>query len=304
MLNYHHLRIFHLVAREGGLRQAAARLHVTLPTISAQLRQLAEALGEPLFFKAGRRLVLTAAGRMALEYADEIFSLGSQLEAAFVRGISAGQKRIHIGIVNSLPKLLAHELLRPAISGPDAVWLICHEAPVDDLVSLLAVNRFDLVLADEPVAGEQHPSIFNQRLGNCTVAVCGTPALARKYRRDFPRSLQDAPFFLPSAGMPLRRSIDAWFLKHRIAPRIVAEFDDTALMKDFAADGAGFVPLLSVALEAARRIYGWEIAGSMTGLRAEYYALYTARSSQNPIIRKILERPALKPGSPAKKGKS
>jgi len=287
MLNYHHLRIFRAVAREGSLRAASERLHLTQPTMSTQIHQLEDALGEPLFLRSGRRLILTAAGRLALEYAEEIFSLGDQMQAAFAQGVGEGPRRLHVGIVNSLPKLVARELLGPVFVMESRPRVICHEGLIEDLAVRLTQHRLDLLLADEPLSGETKLTAFNHRLGACGVTLCGTENLAARHRRGFPESLNGAPLLLPAAVMPLRRSLDAWLLEKNIQPHIVAEFDDTALLKDFAADGLGLAPIHQAALAQARNLYHLVPVGEVRGLSAEFYAITAERTLRNPFVRAI-----------------
>jgi len=290
MLNYHHLRIFWMVAREGSLRAAGEKLHLTQPTLSAQIHQLEEVIGEPLFLRAGRRLILTVAGRMALDYAEEIFSLGAEMQAAFSQGAGSGPRRLHVGIVQSLPKLIARELLRPVMQHVPAVRLVCHEGLLDDLTLRLAQHRLDVILADEPVSGEGNLGAFNHRLGACGVSFCATRDLVRRHRRGFPESLNDAPILLPAPAMPLRRMLDDWFQRRGIQPRVVAEFDDTALMKDFAAEGLGIAPVHQATLAQTKDIYRLEPLGVAQGIRAEFHAISAERKLRNSAVRAITEQ--------------
>lgn len=289
-MNYHHLRIFWTVAREGSLRAAAAKLHLTQPTMSTQIHQLEDSLGEPLFQRSGRKLILTAAGRVAMEYAEEIFGLGAELQAAFAQGMESKPNRLNVGIVDSLPKLIARELLRPVFAIGSPVRLVCHEGVLDDLVLRLKQHRLDVLLTDTQISGEVAHGTFHHKLGACGISLCAAPAIARRHGRKFPHSLEGAPFLLPTPAMPLRRELDAWFHREGIAPRIVAEFDDTALLKDFAADGIGIAPIHQNVLQQARESYGLSVLGAVKGIRAEFFAVSVERKLGNEAILAITGR--------------
>ena len=249
-LNYHHLLYFWAVAKEGGLRRASEKLRVSEPSISAQLRLLEEELGDKLFLRKGRGLVLTEMGQFAFGYADEIFSLGSEFIAA-VRRQEPDHKRalrFTIGVEDSFSKLLTYEILKPVFKMDRRVQLVCREGKADELVAQLAIHRLDAVLADEPATGSLKFEVFSHLLGKSTVSVCAPRKFAPKLRSGFPQSLHQAPALLPTPNTSLRRSLDEWFHAAGIQPRIVAEFEDGALMKLAAANGEGFiaVPTLTV----------------------------------------------------------
>ncbi len=290
MMNYHHLRIFWTVAREGSLRAAAAKLHLTQPTMSTQIHQLEDSLGEPLFQRSGRKLILTAAGRMALEYAEEIFGLGAELQAAFGQGMESKPNRLNVGIVDSLPKLIARELLRPVFARVSSVRLVCHEGVLEDLALRLKQHRLDVLLTDTQISGEIAQGTFHHKLGTCGISLCAAPTVARRFGKKFPHSLEGAPFLLPTPAMPLRRELDAWFHREGIMPRIVAEFDDTALLKDFAADGIGIAPIHQNVLQQAQESYGLAVLGAVKGIRAEFYAVSVERKVKSEAILAITER--------------
>src|SRR6476646_1212846 len=230
-LNFHHLRYFWMVARKGGVRKAAQELHVSQPSISAQLRLLEESLGQKLFRRSGRNLVLTETGQLVLNYADEIFSAGRELMNAVKQRPGKHPVRVNIGLTDAFPKLIAFQILRAAFRFEAAVHMICREGEIGPLVSHLQAHRLDLVLADEPASSSLKAKTFNHRLGRSGVTFCAVAQIAKKLRRNFPKSLHQAPALLPSDNMGMREPLEKWFHAKGIRPRIVGEFEDAGLMK-------------------------------------------------------------------------
>lgn len=283
-LNYHHLRYFWMVAREGGLRPAAVKLHVSAPSISAQIRELEEALGERLFRRSGRTNVLTDAGQVVLRYADEIFSLGRELANAVKQRPTAKALRLHVGVADSFPKLVTQQLLEPVFALPQVVHVICREGKVDDLLAQLVAHRLDVVLADEPAPGSLKVRVFNHPMGECGVTFCAAPRLASSLRKGFPRSLHQAPALLPAETTGLRRSLERWFQSLGITPRIVAEFEDAALMKVMASDGRGFIPVPSVVAQEAVDRFSLRIIGATEKCRDQFFAITADRRIHHPAV--------------------
>ena len=283
-LNYHHLRYFWAVAREGGLRRAAEKLHVSPPSVSAQIRELEAALGEKLFRRSGRGNVLTEAGQIALRYADEIFSLGRELAHAVQQRPTARALRLHVGVADSFPKLVTHQILEPIFALPQPVHTICREGKVEDLLGHLAAHRLDVVLADEPAPGSLKVRVFNHPLGECGVTFCAAGKLAASLRRGFPSSLHGAPALLPAEGTGLRRALDRWFQARGIAPRIVAEFEDAALMKVMASDGRGFIPVPSLVAAEAEARFSLRFVGATEECREQFFAITAERRIDHPAV--------------------
>ncbi len=282
-LNYHHLRYFWTVAREGGLQQAATKLHVSPPSISAQIRELEEALDVKLFRRSGRRNVLTDAGQIALRHADEIFGLGNDLVSSLKQRPTERALKLHIGVADSLPKLVTYEILKPALEL-SAVHLVCREGKIDELLAQLGTHRLDIVLADEPASSSVKFRAFNHRLGESAVTFCAAPSLAQRLRRGFPKSLDDTPALLPIENSPLRRALESWFRARKIAPRVIAEFEDLALMKVMAAQEHGVVPVPSVVVQEAIDRYGLREIGAAENCREEFYAITAERKITHPVV--------------------
>lgn len=299
-LNFHHLRYFWVTAREGSVTEAAKRLRVTQPTVSEQLRLLEETLGEPLLRREGRRLVLTEVGRTVVRFADEIFSLGDDLVDT-VRGRPTGRPaRLAVGLAESVPKAIAYRILEPALG----MHIVCVEDTQERLLAQLAAHGLDMVITDEPAAASQ--SAHSHELGECGVSVFGTSKLVKAARDGFPRSLDGAPMLLPAIGSALRREIDHWLDARSIAPKVLGEFQDLALMSVFAQAGAGlFVAPDAIAPQgppdAARPrgairnasilAHGLRRLGAMKPLRQKFYVLTVERRLAHPAVQLIASAP-------------
>jgi len=286
-LNYHHLRYFWVAAKEGGLRKAADKLHLSQPTISAQIAALEGALGEKLFRRGGRSLALTEVGHRVLSYAEQIFSLGQELLDASRQRPSARPLQVQIGITDSLPKLLSYEIIKPIFKLEQPVQAVCREGKAADLLGQLAAFRLDIVLADEPAPSSLPIKVFNHLLGECGVSFCAAPKLAANLKRKFPKSLNDAPVLLPATSGALRQSLEKWFQAQDIRPRLVAEFDDAALMKVAAVDSLGFFALATLMAKEAVTRYGFQVIGRTEECRQQFYAISAERKLTHPAVQAI-----------------
>jgi LysR family transcriptional activator of nhaA len=288
-LNYHHLLYFWTVARLGSVARATEELYLSQPTISAQIRVLEESLGEKLFTRTGRNLMLTEAGRVVFRYADEIFSLGRELRGA-VKGRSPGRPvRFVVGVADVLPKLIAYRLLEPALHLAEPIRVVCREDKPERLLAELSVYGLDLVLADAPIAPTVKIRAFNHLLGECGVTVFGTAQVAAAYRHGFPRSLDGAPFLLPTDNTTLRRSLDQWFDAEGIRPLVVGEFEDSALLQVFGQTGAGLFAAPSVIEVEVRRQYRVQVIGRLEAVRERFYAISVERKLKHLAVVAISE---------------
>lgn len=284
-LNYHHLQYFWKVARAGSIRAAAAEMRVSPPAISMQLNSLEETLGEPLFERTRRKLVLTDVGRVVYEYADEIFNLGSELLEA-VRSRPTGRPlRLVVGIVDVLPKLIAQWLIEPALQLEEPVRIVCREASADKLVAQLALHELDVVLSDSPFDPSLNIKAYNHLLGECGITFVGAPGVLPRGR--FPRSLNHAPMLLPTDNTALRRALDQWFGSLDIHPEIVGEFEDYALLRLFGEAGRGIFPLPSIFERQLHRASGIRRLGSTEAVRSRFYAISLERKLQHPGVMAI-----------------
>lgn len=288
-LNYHHLHYFWVVAREGSIARACDVLKLAQPTISGQIRALEEALGERLFVRSGRGLTLTDTGRVVFRYADEIFSLGRELMDT-LRGRPIGRPlRFAVGVADVLSKLVAYKLLEPALRLGAPLRIICREDRPERLLAELAVHDLDLVLCDGPVPPGMKGRVFNHLLGECGVTLFGRRDLAERFRPGFPASLDGAPILLPTEGTTLRRSLEQWLDGQGIRPRVVGEFDDSALLKVFGEAGLGVFPMPAVVEEEVVRSPELQVVGRIEAVRERFYAWSMERRLKHPAVVAISE---------------
>lgn len=288
-VNFKYLEYFWVVAKEGSVTRAAESLFVTQPAISTQIRKLERQLGEKLFLKSGRGLVLTEMGQLVFRYAEEIFSLGQEL-AETVRGQPSGRPlRLAVGVADAVPKLVAYQLLAPALRMETPVRLVVHEGAPDRLCAELAVHSLDLVLSDAPLPPTVNVKAFNHLLGECGASMLATAPLAQRFRKGFPGSLDLAPMLLPTENTALRRSLDRWFAEVGVRPQTVAEIEDSAVLKVFGQEGAGLFVVPSVVEEQVCRQYHVEPVGRAEAIRERFYAISVERRLRHPAVVAISE---------------
>lgn len=283
-LNYNHLQYFWAVAREGSIVNAAKRLHVTPQTISGQLALLEDNIGQPLFDRIGRSLVLTEVGHNVLEYADEIFALGAELSHVIRGQKLGGPSVLSIGIVNSMPKLIAERIVAPALTDENPVRIRCHEESLEQLLSALAVHKLDIVLSDQPMPKGLGLRGFNHKLGESGLSFFAQRRIARHYKNTFPDSLNNAPMLLPTQHSALRRRLDEWFDSHGIVPQIMGEFDDSALLKAFGEVGAGMFAAPSVIEKEICKMYGMSVIGRTESVKEKFYAISPELRIKHPSV--------------------
>ena len=288
-LNYSHLLYFWPVAREGSIARASETLHLTPQTISGQLKLLEESVGEPLFHRVGRGLALSETGRIVNQYADEIFALGAELTQRVKRKELGVPLALNVGIVNSIPKLIAYRILEPALSMADPVRIVCRESDLDALLGDLAVHRLDLVLSDRAIPAGLNVRAYNHRLGASGVSLFAHRRIARRYERKFPASLEGAPLLLPVESNALRRDLDDWFDRQGITPRVVAEFDDSALLKAFGEAASGIFPAPDAIAAEVQDMYHSRRVGPIDGVSETFYAISPERKLKHPAVLRITE---------------
>ncbi len=290
-MNFKHLHYFWVAAKAGGIVRAGAQLNTTPQTLSGQIKLLEERLGRRLFRKSGRKLELTDDGRVALRYADEIFALGGELQAAMreKRGQGPQVLEFRVGVEDAVAKSVAYRLLEPALSMAVSVRLICTEGPFNDLMAQLALHRIDLVIADEPLTSRLSVKAFNHALGRSPMSFFCTPALADTLQGPFPACLNGAPMLIPGATSSLRPQFEAWLLQQQLQPRVVGEFDDGALMMAFGREGRGvFIsPSVVEALTAAQ--YGVRVIGRSSEMSEDFYAISVERRITHPGVAAITQ---------------
>lgn len=283
-LNYHHLRYFHAVAHEGSLTRAAERLNLSQSALSVQLGRLEAALGHDLFERAGRRLILTEAGRIALDYADTIFETGEEL-AATLAGRGTAQRILRIGALPTLSRNFQSRFVAPLLGRRD-IELVLKSGTLADLIAQLEAHELDLVLANAPAPPDARSTLVSHRLDEQPVSLVGPPALAQGFA--FPDSLITLPLILPSHDSDIREPFDRLLDAAGIAPVILAEADDMAMLRLLARDAAALtlVPPIVVTdeLRSGRLV---EVA-KLPGLTESFHAITQRRRFPNPLLKDLL----------------
>lgn len=283
-LNYHHFHYFWMVAREGGIQPAARRLRLTHPTVSAQIRQFEEALGQELFDRSGRRLSLTPVGRMAYEYADEIFRMGEEFMDSIQQSGSPRTLSLVVGATGAIPKVVVRRLLGPALQIEPRIRLVCREDEHDRLLSLLAIRELDVVLSDSPLSPSSGVKAFNHLLGECGTTFFAASRLVSSLTGPFPECLHGAPLLAPLPNSSMGRALRQWFDELGIRPEIVAEVQDSALIKALGQDGVGVFCMPSAVEDEVVRQYHVEMLGRAEEIEERYYAISPERRLRNPAV--------------------
>jgi LysR family transcriptional activator of nhaA len=286
-LNYRHLHYFWVVAKEGGIARAAERLGMAVQTVSAQVRELERSLGHQLLKPLGRGVALTEAGQVAFQRAEEIFQIGQSIIREVREVASASTVRLNVGMSDGLSKLAAHALLDPVLNTP-GLKLLCHEGEFDELMAELALHQLDIVLAGEPAPHNPNLKVSSRLLVSSPVAWCGPAMLVTKATiADFPSCLNRLPVLLPTGHSPLRNALDAWFEVQDVNPRVVAEFEDSALLSVFAARGMGVFPISTLGMEDLQVVRGLKVL-AQTELTEDIHAIVTRRSQHHPLVKQII----------------
>lgn len=285
--NYKHLYYFWVVAKEGGISRAANKLDMAVQTISAQVRELERSLGYALLKPAGRGLVLTDAGMAAMQQADLIFQLGENLPAAVRDAVSSPAVRLAVGISDGLPKLVVRRLLQPVLMEPH-LRLLCNEGEFDDLLGDLALHRLDIVLADRPAPSNPNIKLYSHSMGSSPISWYASAGLYKSAKNDFPHCLADVPVLLPTSHNDVRARIDHWFDHRGIRPRVVGEFEDSALLKTFGASGMGVFPAVEWFHEDLLTRDGVRRLGPCDDVEENFFAIGTERKVQHLLVQRLL----------------
>ncbi len=285
--SYKHLYYFWVVAKEGGMARAAARLGMAVQTVSGQVAELERSLGHSLLKPAGRGLALTEAGLAAMQQAEAIFQLGQALPALVQEAAGHQTLRLQVGVSDGVPKLVVHRLLQAVLTEP-RLRLRCRENDLPDLLADLALHRLDVVLADRPAPADNHLRLFSHPLETSPLAWYGTASLRAASNEVFPACLNELPVLLPSLQSATRHRLDAWLEAHALRPRIVGEFDDSALLKTFGAGGMGVFPAPALVHAELLARYGVHHLGPCTGVDEHYYAIATEKRLHHPLVQRLL----------------
>ncbi|MEZ6073653.1 MAG: transcriptional activator NhaR [Pirellulales bacterium] len=288
-LNYHHLLYFWMVAKEGGISRAAAKLHLAQPTLSNQIRKLEKSIGAKLFDRVGRSLILTDTGQLVFGYADEMFAIGQELSDLLKGMPSKDVLKLTVGVPDVLPKLVIYQLLKPALDLDERLRIVCFEGKLNELVADLALHKLDVVLADTPLTPLTHVRAFNHLLGESSVSFFGTSELAQKYQKNFPDSLHGAPMLLPTQNTTLRRALEQWFDSSGIRPEVTHEFEDSAVIKVFGQHGEGVFAAPTAIKNEICRQYGVIQIGSLDAVVERFYAISVERRLKHPAVVRISE---------------
>lgn len=289
MLNYRHLHYFTSIAREGSVTRAAQRLHLAPQTLSGQIAQFEERLGVTLFERTGRRMELTAAGKLALSYAEEIFQAGAELEEVLRQGGEERFVTLHVGICDVVPKFVAHRLLAPVLGTPEAVRLVCHENRLERLLAEMSIHRLDMVLADRPMPSGTQIKGYSHPLGDSAISFVAAPKLARQLKGRFPGNLEGQPLLLPGKDSALHVSLPRWLERQGVRMRIVGEFDDDALMKVFGEGGAGVFVVATASQPDVLSHYKVVEIGRTEEIRERYFLISPERRLTHPAARAVSE---------------
>lgn len=283
-LNYKHLRYFWMVAKAGSIARASEQLHLTAHTISGQLSQFEASLGVVLFDRKGRRMELTDVGKKLLGYADGIFSLGDDALEMLRHPSEQRMMRLTIGIADSVPKSVASRLLKPTLHLDDSIKLVCHEGRLAPLLADLAIHALDAVLADRPMPPNVSVRAFSHLLGESTMSLFGAPGLCARLKGTFPALIDGAPFLMPGEDVAFRTGLVQWLAANRLVPKMVAEFDDLALLKAFGQEGEGlFVAPTSISDFICHQ-YRVRCLGELPDVSEQLYLITTARRLTHPAM--------------------
>lgn len=285
--SYRHLYYFWVVAKEGGMVRAAERLDMAVQTVSTQVRELERSLGCVLLKPAGRGLALTEAGMVAMRQAEQIFQLGEQLPTLLGNALGSPTVRLTVGISDGLPKLVVRTLMQPVMLEPN-LRLLCHEDEFEDLLGDLALHRLDVLLADRPAPANPNLKVYSHSLGSSPVVWYAPASLLEAAQHDFPQSLASIPVLLPTAHAAIRVRLDHWFERLGIQPKIVGEFEDSALLKTFGAAGMGAFPASDRVHDELTSRYGVVRLGACEGLEEHYFAIAAHRKVLHPLVQKLL----------------
>lgn len=288
-MNYKHLYYFWTVAKSGSIARASEQLHLTPQTISGQLTLFEDVLGEALFDRTGRKFKLTDAGRTVMGYAEEIFSLGKELEEVLRSNPGGRPLQFRVGVSDAVPKALAYKLIEPALRTTENSRIVCREGKVAGLMAELAIHQLDIVIADSPMPPRLDIKAFNHLLGECGLTFFATPELSKKHAGEFPKRLDGAPLLLPGDDVAVRPKLIRWFEQKKIRPRIMGEFDDSALMAAFGQAGAGIFSAPSAIADRICAQHGVEVIGATEDITEAFYAISVERRLSHPAVVAISE---------------
>lgn len=288
--SYRHLYYFWVVAKAGGVTRGADRLGMAVQTVSAQVKELERSLGFALFKPAGRGLALTEAGHAAMRQAEQIFQLGEMLPSAVRDAVSSPSVRLAVGISDAMPKLVVRRLMDPVMKEP-TLRLLCHQDEFEDLLGDLALHRLDIVLADHAAPHNPNLKLYSHALGSSALGWYASMDLFTQARRGFPDSLAQVPVLLPTGHAAVRNRIDRWFEERGVRPRVVGEFEDSALLKTFGASGMGVFPAPEMVHEELVERYAVKRVAHCEGVQEHFFAIGTEKKVLHPLVQRLVSGP-------------
>lgn len=283
-MNHKHLFYFWKVAKAGSIARAAEAINVTPQTLSGQIGLLESNLGTELFARQGRSIVLTEAGKMALEYADELFALSAELEVMIKHHPKGRPSEFRVGVSDAVPKSLACTLLQPAIHGEQSTRIVCREWQLDRLLAQLAVHELDMVISDAPVPPGFSVRAYNHRLLDSGISFLAAKCLIAETPPKFPACLNELPLLLPGEDSTVRTNLLPWLERERIQARVVGVFDDTALMAAFGKAGVGAFPVPTIAEDEFLTSGELAVIGRTTDVQVSYFAISVERRLTHPSV--------------------
>lgn len=295
-LNFHHLFYFWRVARTGHLTRAAQELHVSQSSLSTQIRQLEDRLGNPLFERSGRRLELTDTGQLALSYAENIFGLGQELLGR-LQGQSEGMVRLRVGSVATMSRNYQENWLRPLLADP-TVTLSLESGLLTDLLSRLQQHQLDVVLANEAVPTDPDRPLHCRFLGSQAISLVGPASVWRGRSLRVPEDLEGLELALPGPRHALRGQFDALCVAAGVVPRLRAEVDDMAMLRLVARDSGWLTVLPEVVVQDELRTGSLVTVGRSTQLQENFYAITTLHRHRIERLEQLLAAAAPMTGTP------
>lgn len=288
-LNYHHLQYFHAIATHGSIAKASSVIHITPQTLSAQLSLLEEQLGYTLFDRIGKRLVLNDMGHITLSYAQEIFSLGDELLHSLKNHSTDFAFRFSIGVTDVIAKVFSFNFLKNIYAMDNTIKLVCKETSLEVLLGELATNKLDAVLSDTSLPVGSPLKAYSHLVGKCGVSFFAHKDLANKLIENFPKSLDNQPFFTAGEGSNQHLSVTSWFDQINISPLIIGELDDSVLAKYFGQAGYGVFCAPTIIDKHVIEQFGVKLIGRTTDITEHYYLISPERKVKHPAVYHLLE---------------
>ncbi|WP_018693688.1 LysR family transcriptional regulator [Algicola sagamiensis] len=289
-INYNHLYYFYVVAQEGNIKRASLRLNVTSQTVSSQIATMEDYLGRPLFDRLHKQFQLNEVGTVVYQYAQDIFSLGEELRLVLHHEALQKVEKLTIGFVDVIPKVMAFDILKPCFQTYQAMRIVSREGDLPTLIAEMALNRIDLIISDQPVGTEFSVKVFSKFLGESGFSFFAEPRWAEALKVNFPYSLNHQPFLIPGDKSVQKNLLLAWFESLEIAPNIIGEFEDSALMKLFGKEGIGIFCSPTSIEDYVKEQFSVEVIGKTTEVTERFYAISPERKIKHPALDLLLQQ--------------